>query len=378
MRRSTAARFMFLNHSDLAGITADQHHNQVHVFATDVGLGPDHTISGATAGHVFRATGATTGRIMQLSHSDLGGVTPNQHHNQVHTITGSDHTITGSQFQLVGATGTNTLGLLTPTSNPGAAAAILRTGSSGELTLRSLTVQGNVDVTNGGDLTVGANVFFVDVSGQNVGINRAPDSQFDLDVAGALRATYLVGKHAIQLSGARMILHFDGQEPSNTNFTGELNGHMGQVATTSGAVIFRPGKFGKAVQVGEGTTNLIINPSFETSTGGWSSSWGDTITRSSEQAAYGDWSLKVTVNTTSSSGAWRSQTVTASLPYTFSAWICIPSSWTGPVPSVRIFNGNDFNTLLALTNADNSIRDEWQRITVAATPTLTTIRIVVI
>ncbi|RIK41596.1 MAG: hypothetical protein DCC55_11305, partial [Chloroflexi bacterium] len=215
---ATTFAFGSYSHTNLTNVTADQHHNQVHVLATNSGLGADHTISGAATGHVLRATSATAAAFAQLQHSDLGGVTANQHHNQVHNIIGSDHTVAGSQFQLVGLTATNTPGLLTPSSNPGSAAAILRTGAAGDLTLKTLTVQGNVDITSGGDLTVGANVVFVDVSGQNVGINRAPDSQFDLDVAGALRATYLIGKHAIQLSGARMILHFDGQEPSNTNF----------------------------------------------------------------------------------------------------------------------------------------------------------------
>jgi hypothetical protein len=42
-------------HSDLASVTANQHHNQAH--AID---GADHTATGLTAGYVLTATGATT------------------------------------------------------------------------------------------------------------------------------------------------------------------------------------------------------------------------------------------------------------------------------------------------------------------------------
>lgn len=66
------------NHSDLQGITANQHHNQVHAL-----VGSDHTASGLTAGHVVRASGATTFAWAQLQHTDLGGITPDQHHDPV-------------------------------------------------------------------------------------------------------------------------------------------------------------------------------------------------------------------------------------------------------------------------------------------------------
>ena len=39
-------------------------------------------------------------------------------------------------------------------------------------------------------------------SGGRVGINRAPDPQFDLDVAGSVRTGgYFVGRHALQVTG---------------------------------------------------------------------------------------------------------------------------------------------------------------------------------
>ena len=93
-------------------------------------------------------------------HSALTNIGPNDHHSRIHNIISGDgsgavHTITGSAFQLVGATGTNTLGLLTPTAEPGAAAAILRTDSNGSFAFDT-------------DLVT------VDAVNNRVGVNRAP------------------------------------------------------------------------------------------------------------------------------------------------------------------------------------------------------------
>jgi len=79
------------------------------------------------------------------------------------------------------------------------------------------------------------------------------------------------------LPDALMICHFDGPRPFETDFTGDPNGHLGQVPTVSGGVYYRPGKFGKAVVVGEATTNELLNPVFENNvTDGWSLNEGGT------------------------------------------------------------------------------------------------------
>lgn len=155
---TTTAAFAVLQHDDLGGVGADDHHNQSHVLASTSGLGADHTvagltagqvlratgattaafaalqatdlpahvlatnlalgsqhtISGATAGHVLRATGATTAAIAQLQHSDLGSVGANDHHNQSHVLAstsglGADHTVSGlTAGQVLRATGATT------------------------------------------------------------------------------------------------------------------------------------------------------------------------------------------------------------------------------------------------------------------------------
>jgi hypothetical protein len=50
-----------------------------HVIATNTALGAEHTISGAAAGQVLRASGATAANFQQLAHSDLSGVGTNAH-----------------------------------------------------------------------------------------------------------------------------------------------------------------------------------------------------------------------------------------------------------------------------------------------------------
>lgn len=91
-----------------------QLHTQSHVLATTTALGPDHTVSGLTAGFTLVATGSTTARFQQLAHSNLSGVGANDHHNQSHVLAstsglGADHTVSGlTSRQVLIATGSTT------------------------------------------------------------------------------------------------------------------------------------------------------------------------------------------------------------------------------------------------------------------------------
>ena len=97
---------------------------------------------------------------------------------------------------------------------------ILHAAGSG-LTLGSLNVRGAVTITDGGEFTVGPNIFYVnntsDPSTSHVGINWVGDPQFALDVNGPIRGQYLVGPHALQVKDVMLLSHFDGKEPYNTN-----------------------------------------------------------------------------------------------------------------------------------------------------------------
>jgi len=68
-----------------------------------------------------------------------------------------------------------------------------------------------------------------------------------------------------------MVCHFDGPKPYNKTNTGNATGHLGQMATANGGVIYRPCKYGKGVQIAGQATNLITNPEFAIDAVGWNS-----------------------------------------------------------------------------------------------------------
>lgn len=210
-------------------------------------------------------------------------------------------------------------------------AALLKSTASGGLGLGSLFTTGAVDV--GQSLTSGNNTIRMiyhthDTPHTHMVINPTGgwslDEQFGLDIDDNLLVRgWIVGKHAIQVADARMLVHFDGPAPVESNFAGIPTGHMGQVGTLVGGVIFRAGKFGKAIQTGESTTNLITNPSFETGTSGWSNISPGTINQLLEPTT-GSYCGAITPASVSG-GAQYDATVALSTTYT---WSC---RWKAPV-----------------------------------------------
>jgi hypothetical protein len=250
---------------------------------------------------------------------------------------------------------------LTSSANPGAAAAILATDSAGLLTLRTLDV---LDLYVDGTLDMGTDTIYEDATylqvagakpvnfGQtirggsnwsmttagalaaasanvagdlyaaasgfrvinhthdyahahvviNPGVSWTLDEQFGLDIDDNLLVRgWIVGKHAIALPGATLLLHFDGLLPFETNYSGQLVGHLGQVGTPTGGVAFRPGKFNtKAVQLAPDGTNLINNPSFETNvTDSWTVGFtgtGGAVVRETLRSYAGGASARITAS----------------------------------------------------------------------------------
>lgn len=220
---------------------------------------------------------------------------------------------------------------------------------------------GNLSITGGGDLTVGANIFFVDNSGNNVGINCAPDPQFDLDVLGNFRAQgFIVGKHAIQISDAVAIYHWDGV---STNTTGETRSHLGQVPTSEvNAPEFVAGKFGKAISIGPARTAYLANPSFETNTTGWTAS-SATLTRTGKFSAHGGY-CGMMMPSVSGGFIWSatSSNLFSGNAYTFSVWLRCDS---GTV-TVRLGIQNNAGGTTYATQ-DVTVSGIWKMFSVAAT-----------
>lgn len=83
------------------------------------------------------------GRLTAAANATITGVVPS-----AHDVVGALHTLTGAQWSLVGATGLNTIGLLTPSSDVSSGVeAILKSNASGNLTLNSLSYDHQVTST---------------------------------------------------------------------------------------------------------------------------------------------------------------------------------------------------------------------------------------
>jgi len=131
-------------------LNVDDPHVEIHVVNS---TGP-HAEGGLTIGHVLRASAAAAFSFAELQHDDLGGVGTGDHHSQVHNVTNmGDHTVVGAQWDVLGCDGLNVLGMLTPSDDPGAAIAILRTDAAGLLNLVALDVD-TISDESGGDLTL--------------------------------------------------------------------------------------------------------------------------------------------------------------------------------------------------------------------------------
>lgn len=176
-------------------------------------------------------------------------------------------------------------------------------------------------------------------------------------------AMYVSGLYSLE--GPLLVCRYDGPYPFETDFSGNPNGHFGQIATKSGGVIFRPGRYGKGVQIAEATTNLVTNPSFETGTTGWVTYGTNTIAQSSEQARYGSYSLKCTYQDAASLANYGI-TLTAA-DHTCSIYVYIPSDYDGTQVTVYLTNFTG-GTGLVYGNADMTKRDQWQRLVGHLTP----------
>lgn len=130
---------MYIRPNSASGHTQVQIINPDATYQADLFVERNITLGGTVDG-VDIALLQTSFSNHTHSHSQITGITANQHHNQVHSITGTDHTVAGSTGDLVGLTNTNTLGIVTPSSNPGATEKVLKTDSTGFLQVAKLGV----------------------------------------------------------------------------------------------------------------------------------------------------------------------------------------------------------------------------------------------
>jgi hypothetical protein len=215
----------------------------------------------------------------------------------------------------------------------------------------------------------------------NPGGSWTLDEQFGVDIDDNLLVRgYIVGKHALQIKDALMICHYDGPETPG-NLVGNPAGHMGQVATVSGDVVYRPGKFNKGVEITDSYTNLCTNPSFETNTTGWtnvaSGTAAGTRTRTSEDSYDGLYSYRFDKSAGANGdhyGARFDLTVTNGVTYSVSCKVKLTATTgsTGNVARLYVYGGSGVN-VYAYTDTVG----EWVELTATATANGTALQVFV-
>jgi len=168
-----------------------------------------------------------------------------------------------------------------------------------------------------------------------------------------------------QFPDALLHLPFDGGVPYETDYSVNLAGHKLQFpSVATGGIIGRPGKFGKAVQIAEGTTNLVTNPSFEVDTAGWTGLPGGILTRVTEHAKYGSACLELEA-VALYGGARTTFPVSNGVTYTASMWL--RSDEAGAKCDVQVYTGS--GGIARLNNIP--LTTEWQRVSLTFTATST-------
>jgi hypothetical protein len=200
-------------------------------------------------------TGSSLLHLASRNHADLQNILPDQHHNQHHNIVGSDHTVTGSQYQVVGLTNTNTLGLLNSSSNPGATSAILRTDATGAVFigtnllavtpsnqkvvidttlavfdgLNNISTFGGANIFNG-SVTTNANVT---VNNGQFRVNTDPQIYADIDFMGDNRSitgsndVTLAPTQNLRLDPGGLVAYPTSQESRSDGYSGSITGIVG-------------------------------------------------------------------------------------------------------------------------------------------------------
>lgn len=164
------------------------------------------------------------------------------------------------------------------------------------------------------------------------------------------------------------------------HFDGSLNSHKGLTPTFTRASVayledgtkvetgqprFEPGKFGRGVLVEEGTTNLLADGSFETGTAGFGGYDQSTVTRSTEQAFDGAYSLKVVAGTGANGivkGNFDANTVKGKT-ITFSIWVKAVGSAIGKTIFGHIYD----EVIYGVNGTTITLDGTWQRISVTHT-----------
>lgn len=146
----------------------------------------------------------------------------------------------------------------------------------------------------------------------------------------------------------------------NRSSVANTNGHKGQKATISGGVNGAPTHLGGGISVGVAKTNTIINPSIETNATGYAtdSTGGGAVSRSSDFALFGSYSLKFVPGTGTLNCYYTNAGTLSTGGYTFSVYVRRADG--AAVAGVTCYIDS---TKAGVTPAIIPVEDGWYRLT---------------
>lgn len=174
-------------------------------------------------------------------------------------------------------------------------------------------------------------------------------------------------------AGILMLCHYSGNTPYETDFTGNPDGFItGQTGTPAGGVIYRPGKFGKGVQLAAAATNLVTNPSVGLASTNWTlSGTGTTVTRITTDAYMGVACAEIATADVSAAGVFINSTnriaVTAGSVYSASlhAKLITAGTYQFRIEIQWYDAGGSYSS--SSTSSNLTMTSDWSRFSFTAT-----------
>lgn len=184
-----------------------------------------------------------------------------------------------------------------------------------------------------------------------------------------VKGSILVGNYGFVLTSGTLHCPFDGVPPINRNYSVNFQSRLGNpMSVAGGCLVGGQGKFGKALMIGETSTNHITNPSFET-TSGWTfagDGTGGAFIQATGQFVYGAHSARVTRGTGSTYARIMSANISVPNNETIhlQAWVrCFFGSGGGGI-IIR-----DVTNSINRANVENTSTSQWQWLTCSWTNT---------
>jgi hypothetical protein len=118
----------------------------------------------------------------------------------------------------------------------------------------------------------------------------------------------------------------------------------------------------------QATKNKVLNPSVETGLNGWTTYWGEVVTKSSEQQAFGKNSVKVVSDGGAGGVAYNTPaSLRADLTYYISVWVYLHADRPPSSVYLSVWDGGTFDNAVTGTTVTSADAGKWVRLTASKT-----------